>query len=96
MRPSLALERHRDTIHQIVARHNARNPRVFGSAARGSDQEGSDLDILVDPVPGMTLFDLGRMIGELETLLGVAVDVVTPAAMGAALLDSVEMDLRPL
>lgn len=54
------------------------NPRVFGSALRGSDQEGSDLDLLVDPMPGATLFDLGGLQADLEDLLGIPVDVLTP------------------
>jgi uncharacterized protein len=53
-------------------------PRVFGSVLNGSDAEGSDLDLLVDALPGATLFDLGGLQCELEDLLGVAVDVLTP------------------
>jgi len=70
MRPSLAVEAHRDAIVEIVRRHRGLNPRVFGSAARGDDREDSDLDLLVDPAPGMTLFDVGGIINEVETLLG--------------------------
>ena len=53
----------------------AANPRVFGSVAHGTDQEGSDLDLLVDALPGATLFDLGGLQMELEELLGVSVDL---------------------
>jgi hypothetical protein len=45
----------------------------------GDDREGSDLDLLVDALPGATLFDLGALQAELEQLLGVRVDVLTPA-----------------
>jgi predicted nucleotidyltransferase len=45
---------------------------------RGEDKEGSDLDLLVDPMPGTTLFDLGGLQVELEALLGVSVDLLTP------------------
>jgi hypothetical protein len=45
---------------------------------RGEDREGSDLDILVDPLPGTTLLDLGGLQVELEELLGVRVDLLTP------------------
>ena len=50
MRPSTALDNHRREIIQIVESHNARNPRVFGSVVHGTDRDGSDLDILIDPV----------------------------------------------
>jgi predicted nucleotidyltransferase len=48
MKPSAALQAHRIAIRGVVARHHALNARVFGSVLRGDDQEGSDLDILID------------------------------------------------
>jgi len=96
MRLSLALELHRDAIVEIVNRHHALNPRVFGSAARGDDREDSDLDLFVDPAPGMTLFDVGGIINELEKLLGVKVDVLTPGALRPGMSESVMQALRPL
>jgi predicted nucleotidyltransferase len=81
MKPSIALQTHRKTIRQIVAKHRARNVRVFGSVALGSDTDESDLDLLVDPTPEMTLFDIGAIRHELLQLLGVAVDVLTPNAL---------------
>lgn len=76
--PSEMLERHRDDIRRIVALHRTTNPRVFGSVRHGMDTDVSDLDLLVDPLPGTTLFDLGAIQMELEELIGVAVDVRTP------------------
>ena len=52
MRPSEILAAKADEIREIVARYPVRNPRIFGSAARGDDEEGSDLDLLVDPLRG--------------------------------------------
>lgn len=81
MKPSTAFEAHRAEIRRIVEGHRASNPRVFGSVAQGSDTEGSDLDILVDPTPETTLFDIGAIRHELLQLLGVPVDVLTPKAL---------------
>jgi predicted nucleotidyltransferase len=81
MKPSELLARHRDAIRQVVAAHHARNPRAFGSTIRGEDTEASDLDLLVDPDAGMTLFDIGAIRWELHELLGISVDVVTPRAL---------------
>ena len=78
MKPAEALQSHREAIRRIVASHRARNARVFGSVLRGGgDIEGSDLDVLVEPLPGATLLDLGAIQVELEEALGVAVDVLT-------------------
>ena len=78
MRAAALLDLNRAAIREAVSRNKAANPRVFGSALHGADQEGSDLDILVDALPGATLFDLGGLQVELEELLGVAVDLLTP------------------
>ena len=55
---------------------------MFGSVARGEEiSEDSDLDILVDPMPQTTLFDIGAIRSELGALLGIPVDVLTPNAL---------------
>ncbi len=89
MKPSLALQQHRTAIRQIVASHRARNPRIFGSVLRGEDEANSDLDLLVEPLQGATLFDLGAIQIELEELLGVAVDVLTAGDLPIRFRDSV-------
>lgn len=77
MRPSEAFEKHRSEIRRIVLAHKAENPRVFGSMATGLDDEESDLDLLIDPLEGMSFFDMGGMANDLEELLGIKVDIVT-------------------
>jgi addiction module RelB/DinJ family antitoxin len=77
IKPSQALAANRDAIHRIVSAHHATNPRVFGSVVSGLDTPDSDLDIVVDSVPGMTLFELCAVRHELCETLGVPVDVVT-------------------
>ncbi len=81
MRPSVALEMHRQAIRQIVESHRARNPKVFGSVIHGEDTDESDLDILIDPTHETSLFDVGAIRHELLQLLGVPVDVLTPNAL---------------
>lgn len=72
---------HRAVIRQIVEAHRSRNARVFGSVLHGQDAEGNDLDILFDPTPETTLFDMGVIRRELTALLGAPVDVLTPNAL---------------
>jgi predicted nucleotidyltransferase len=81
MKPSLALASNRDAIRRIVVAHRASNPRVFGSVAHGNDTDASDLDLLIDPSPETSLFDIGAIRHELLQLLGVRVDVLTPKAI---------------
>ena len=72
MKPSVALEPKRAAVREMASRFRAANPRVFGSVLHGTDDEGSDLDLLVDTLPGATLFDLGGLQVELEDLLSVS------------------------
>ncbi len=81
MKPSQALGSHRAEIRRIVAAHRALNARVFGSVVHGDDTEGSDLDLIIDPTPETTLMDVAAIQVELEDLLGVSVDVLTPRAL---------------
>ncbi len=78
MRPSTALRSNRAAIRRVVESHRACNARVFGSVLYGRDTDSSDLDILVDPTPETTLFDISAIRVELRKLLGVPVDVLTP------------------
>lgn len=83
MRPSLALQTHRDAIREIALRHRVLNVRVFGSVVHGDDTEESDLDLLVDPTAETTLMDIARIQLEVAQLLNVGVDVLTPNALPA-------------
>jgi len=84
VRPSLALEQNREAVRAAVSRCRAANPRVFGSVLHGEDREGSDIDILVDALPEATLFDLGGLQMDLQDILGVRVDLVTPLELPGA------------
>lgn len=81
MRPSLALQTHRDAIRAIALSHRVTNVRVFGSVLTGDDTQDSDLDILVEPTKETTLMDIAAIQYELKQLLGIAVDVLTPKAL---------------
>jgi len=96
MRPSQALELRRDAVREATRRFRAANPRIFGSVLHGTDKDGSDLDLLVDAVPGTTLFDLGGLQDELEELLGVCVDLLTPDDLPPHLRAKVLAEAQPV
>ncbi len=96
MTPSQALEGRREAVREAVSRFRATNPRVFGSALRGDDREGSDIDILVDALPGATLFDLGGLKVELEEILGVRVDLLTPGDLSRHFRERVLAEVAPI
>ncbi len=84
MRPSEALSLHRTRIREIALSHRVSGVRVFGSALRGDDIAGSDLDLLVEPTAQTTLMDIGAIRFELKNLLGLDVDVLTPNSLPAS------------
>lgn len=96
LRPSAVLEQHRALIRQVALSHRTSNPRVFGSTIHGTDSESSDLDLLVDPLPGVTLFDLGAIQIELEESLGIRVDVRTPKDLPASFREQVLGEALPV
>jgi predicted nucleotidyltransferase len=96
LRPSTALERHRDAVLDATRRFRATNARVFGSVLHGTDRDGSDLDLLVDALPGAKLFDLGALQLELEEMLGVPVDVLTPGDLPPKVRQSVLAEAKPV
>jgi hypothetical protein len=86
----------RVAVREAVSRFHTANPRIFGSVLHGTDQDGSDLDLLVDALPGTTLFDLGGLQVELESILGVHVDLLTPADLPPKFRAKVLAEAQPV
>ena len=84
------------SIRALADKHRAANPRVFGSVLHGQARQESDIDILVDALPGATLFDLGRLQVALEDLLGAPVDLLTPQDLSPRFRDKVLAEARPI
>ena len=96
MKPSEALKIHRDAVLDAAKARQVTNVRVFGSALHGLDEEGSDLDILVDALPSTSLFDLGGLQVDLEEMLGVPVDLLTPGDVPPEIRDSVIREAKKI
>jgi predicted nucleotidyltransferase len=88
----------RDEILVIAAKRGARNVRVFGSVARGDNDERSDIDFLVDLEPDRSLFDLSGLLIDLEAVLHShnQVDVVTEQGLRDRVRDRVLREAVPL
>lgn len=95
IRPSVLLTQHRAEIIRIADRYKASEVEVFGSVARGQDQPGSDVDLLVRFTADASLFDQVGLAQDLEDLLGVHVDVVSMAGLRDS-HGSIRAEARPL
>lgn len=96
LKPSVALNLKRAAVRDAARRFRTANPRIFGSVLHGTDSDGSDLDLLVDALPGATMFDLGGLQDELEELLGVPVDLLTPGDLPAGFRAQVLAEAAPV
>ena len=90
------LKEKRSDILRITGRYGAHNVRIFGSVARGEAGEESDVDFLVELEPERSLFDLGGLLVELQSLLGCSVDVVTEKALHWYIRDRILREAKPL
>jgi len=88
--------RRREAILEVARRHGAHDVRIFGSVARGEAAEGSDLDLIVRFEPHRSLLDHAGLIGDLEDLLGVKVDVIDADGMRPRFRTVVEKEAVPL
>ena len=84
------------TMVAVAAAHGVRNLRAFGSVARGEDRPDSDVDLLADFPPGLSLFGLGRVEADLEGILGTRVDLIPAADLKPDVRERVESDLIAL
>lgn len=87
---------HKAEIRDIASRYPVANIRVFGSVVHGDDRDTSDIDLLVDALPETTLFDLGGLQDELQELLGVKVDLLTPGDIPPRFRETVIREARPV
>ncbi len=93
---SQAFRLHRSAIRRVVDTHRGRNPRVFGSVARGEDTDASDLDLLIDTTETTSLFNVAAMELDLERLLGISVHVTTSGALRGGLRARVLSEAEPV
>ena len=70
--------------------------RVFGSVARGTADENSDLDLLVAWEPGRSLLDHAGLVEDLQELLGIKVHVGTEKALHWYVRDRILSEATPL
>ena len=75
------IRKQRENILKIAKAHGATNIKIFGSYARGDEQPGSDIDLLVELEPGRSLLDIIAIKHDIEDMINRRVDVVTAGAL---------------
>ena len=89
------LQNKRDAILRLAQRYGVTNVRVFGSVARGEAGPDSDIDLLVDGLENCA-WGGGRLLVELEALLGHQVDLVSEGDLHPLVRDQILREAIPL
>jgi uncharacterized protein with HEPN domain/predicted nucleotidyltransferase len=90
------LEKHRERILEILKKYGLGNPRLFGSVLHANHDLESDIDLLVDPSSKTTLLTLIAAEQEIQTELGLALDLKTPEELSKRFRENVISESRSL
>jgi len=83
----LTLEQIKDTIEEVVSKYPVKKVSIFGSYARGSASDNSDIDFLVEFVSSsVSLFLISEIKSEIESKLKRDVDLIHAPVEGDSLL----------
>jgi len=80
----------------VLAQAGVKRAALFGSYARGTNTQTSDIDILVELPEDATLFELGGLKVDLEETLKKKVDVLTYKSISPRIKESILNDQYPL
>ena len=80
-----------ESLAECPHKEGIRSLAIFGSYVSGAADEGSDVDILVDfePDAGIGYFAMAHIKRFFESVLGLSVDLLTPAAISKYFRDEV-------
>ena len=67
----------REHMPELERDYGVASLALFGSYVRGEEQEGSDLDVLVDFSRPIGMFGFGELCDRLSALVGTSVDLTT-------------------
>jgi predicted nucleotidyltransferase len=90
------LHKNREALLVLAERYGVSNVRVFGSVARGEDDAQSDIDLLVTPLAGTSLFELMDLEEELQRLLGRKIDLVSDRGLSPFFKDRILCEAEPV
>ncbi len=94
--PEDVLGPHRKAVKALARKYGAKRVRVFGSVRRRTADSRSDLDLLVDDLPGASVLRVAQLEVELSRLVGRPVDVVEEGSLPWAIRPQVLAEAVPV
>ena len=86
------MDKYKALIIPILKKYGVSRASLFGSTARGEESIKSDIDLLIEPAKGTTLFDMAGMQIDLQKSLKRSVDLVTYGSVNPMLKDRILRD----
>lgn len=86
------IRRHHNELVAAATEHGVSGLKVFGSVARGEEDDESDIDLIADIPAGVGLLGLARLRKQLATILGARVDLVPRSDLKPEVRTSVEAE----
>jgi predicted nucleotidyltransferase len=83
----------RKEVVSILENHGAKKVSIFGSYARGEQNQESDLDIIVEFSGKKSLLDIVGIEQELSDKLGIKVDLLTEKSISPYLIDRIKKEM---
>lgn len=91
-----ALVRHRSLVVDLVRVYGGRDVHVFGSVARGTDHDASDIDLVFLAERQVSMFGSLHLHQSLREVLGCRVDIFSASELPAHTLDEIAREAVPL
>lgn len=78
-------------IVPVLQRYAVKHAAIFGSLAKGNLTENSDIDLLIEPASGFTLFNMLQMEEDIAKLTNRKIDIVEYRALKPSIKKEVEL-----
>jgi predicted nucleotidyltransferase len=85
-------KQHEAEVRAVCKKYGVTRLVAYGSRARGDAKPSSDLDLVADVPPGVGLFEVANLMGDLEGVFGMRVDLATNGPHLGRLLASIARD----
>ena len=82
-------EQYQQLILPVLKRYFIKRAAIFGSFAKGGVNVNSDVDLLIEPGKGFTIFKMLRLEEEISDLIKRKVDLVEYSALKSSIREEV-------
>ena len=83
------LEQYQKLILPVLERYFIKRAAFFGSFAKGTNTSKSDVDLLIEPTKGFTLFEFFKLEAEISDIIKRKVDLVEYSAIKTSIREEV-------